>query len=1098
MPTNPNFAPDYIHLGKEGTMSDNKKLTFIAASALSLLCYEKEDQISRILRTDDRFRVARDLDLLSNVWVIPNFADSTLLQKQSSLHSSPLLAWSLALQTVFVGFRGTWSAYDVLSDIDIRQSPDPTLGSRFHAGFYARASQYTTLIEQLAKRYRVVVCGHSLGGAMATLATYLVLGKDTNLHKIANAWENVHNGLSVVTFGSPAAMVVEEQSSTAALQKRWGTHFHHIINPDDPIPFALGESPKWFAKFFAVASRAALPPQFQLVLWVLKFWLENLSRGSFAHYGCIYLVEMADQIIQCRQITAISQIPQKAPDGSKFRQYHSMDHYAHCLGTTAQGAILVSPMGYTASMTADQFCQQCWQLPAAIRECSGVVHDNQVTISATVESRLVQFFLKDVMFKRNGKNVCVGSISFALNPDNHDQMFMRLDYDLGPDHTPAESLEVLHSIRTSLYAYDMFGHATRLPVSEVRNQSLRHASVPGTLDSLHLAMIIAFADQIAWVQKLKLERDAGGDEDANPAVLTERAAEVADLVDNIVISAPPHLVSRRLKYALETSESLWPESREEPPAPRGPGNPCQPDCPAGPKAMVNDMLEIFIETALHFQGTSVDNWKTIGRLKLAEVMPNTSLTVALKNFSDGFYNRPTDPEERIQHAIRQADDVLSSMRFCHVIMLTQLDAPPDWYWEVTTGTLAKSIGIVAGASLLGAGTVIGIGVMAVSLAYSWMQQPVELLKIPESRLKLTLEVLGVEASPLGSIAEMQLAAHLETDMGVSDSMETLERWQKRLAEGLKKHPVIKGRIDPSLFWAKWLFNVARVGKLRALIASQIRIGVEGPSEAGKSELLTALTGADPNTFRSGSHTNCRTMEIQIHRDTEREAAFVDCPGADDRNPRIREMAGLFRGMFGILLFVVPLDGTRSTAKEKALKEISMFLRRRGSDLRPVRILLSKADQLPSKRSRDEVFRNSLIESKRTVIRELRRLGSLPKDFVIHSRQARSDGALIASETLEDIVHPFSTHAQMSDDGKRALSDCPADEARKIDRLSLFHSLYRMAEEGYLWDIESLREWLRELSPNSVPDSARVWQDGVARRIMGGIGRSFKLTGDRRA
>lgn len=272
--------------------------------------------------------------------------------------------------------------------------------------------------------------------------------------------------------------------------------------------------------------------------------------------------------------------------------------------------------------------------------------------------------------------------------------------------------------------------------------------------------------------------------------------------------------------------------------------------------------------------------------------------------------------------------------------------------------------------------------------------------------------------------------------------------------------------------------MARVARLRTLIASQIRIGIEGPSECGKSELLTVLTAADPDTFRAGQGDNCRTMEIQMYKDPGRDATFVDCPGADDKDPRIREMARLFRDMFGILIFVVPSDRSRAEAKVKALQEIADYLqlRNRSTDLRPVRILLSKADQLESSRSREDVLRNSVAESKRNVIRELRRLGSLAEDFVIHSRQARENGALLTSETLDDIVQPFSTHAQMSDEGKKALSDCPRGVVRKIEGPSLFRSLYRLAEQGDLWDVESLREWLRGLSPNSVPNTARVWQD----------------------
>ncbi|KAK3365563.1 hypothetical protein B0T24DRAFT_682655 [Lasiosphaeria ovina] len=561
MPTNPNFAADYICLGQEGPTSNDKKLTFIAASALSLLCYEGKDEIPRILRTDDRFRVAWALKLLSDVWVIPNAVDSMMLQTASQRYPSPLLAWSDVLQTVFVGFQGTGNAADILSDINIGQSPEPNLGSRFHAGFYARAYQYTTLIEQLAKRYRVVVCGHSLGGAMATVTAYLVLGRDTDLQEMANAWEAPRNGLSVVTFGSPAAMVVEHHGSTAALQKRWAKNFHHVINPDDVVPFALGESPKWIEKFLAFATNAGLPVTLQFLLGMLKFWLNNLSSGSFTHYGCIYLVEMADQTTQCRQITALSQIPQSAPDISKLRQYHSMDHYAHCLSRTATGGSMAPSMEYATSMTVEEFRQHCWPLPGAIRECSGVVHDNRVTISLTIECRLVQFLLKKVVFKRNGKDVGVSGVEFALKADDHNQMLIKIHYDLGPGHTPAEYLAIIHSIRTGLYVYDMFGQTTQLPVNELRSQSLRYASVSGTFESLRLAMIIAFADQVAWVQKLKLDRDAGGGKDVDPAALTERAAQVADLVDNIVLSACPHLVVLRLQHAWEITRDLWPKPR---------------------------------------------------------------------------------------------------------------------------------------------------------------------------------------------------------------------------------------------------------------------------------------------------------------------------------------------------------------------------------------------------------------------------------------------------------------------------------------------------------------------------------------------------------
>jgi hypothetical protein len=161
MPRYPKFPADYIHLS-EGPTNDDKKLSFVAASALSLLCYEGHDVVTEGFRTDDRFRHLQNL--LSGVWPVANVASSMLaLQPAVYPCTPPLIAWSERLQTLFLGFPGTWSTKDVLSDVNIGQEAEPNLGSRFHAGFYARALQYTTLIEQLAKQYKLVVCGHSLG-----------------------------------------------------------------------------------------------------------------------------------------------------------------------------------------------------------------------------------------------------------------------------------------------------------------------------------------------------------------------------------------------------------------------------------------------------------------------------------------------------------------------------------------------------------------------------------------------------------------------------------------------------------------------------------------------------------------------------------------------------------------------------------------------------------------------------------------------------------------------------------------------------------------------------------------------------------------------
>jgi hypothetical protein len=213
------------------------------------------------------------------------------------------------------------------------------------------------------------------------------------------------------------------------------------------------------------------------------------------------------------------------------------------------------------------------------------------------------------------------------------------------------------------------------------------------------------------------------------------------------------------------------------------------------------------------------------------------------------------------------------------------------------------------------------------------------------------------------------------------------------------------------------------------------------------------------------------MEIQSYHPPEHDAVFVDCPGSDDRDARIRELACILRETFGVVIFVIPFDQMRSEAKEIILRDIAGFLRKRG-DYRPIRILLGKADQRNFHSKKTAEFHDEIEKGKKYIIDELKRLGPLAENFGLRFRCMRGGFLDFDTETLNDIVQPFSTHAQMSLDGKKALSDCPPKEDRMIESQAKFQTLHDMAEKGTIWDIESLRDWLRKLSPNSVPDSTR--------------------------
>jgi len=107
MPGNPDFPSDHIDfqthdddLTQEEKLA--KTLTFIGASAVSLLCYESEDDVASVLRNDDRFRLVRAQDIVSGIWPVVNVAAT--MQPGGENRAVALLAWSNRLQTLFLGF----------------------------------------------------------------------------------------------------------------------------------------------------------------------------------------------------------------------------------------------------------------------------------------------------------------------------------------------------------------------------------------------------------------------------------------------------------------------------------------------------------------------------------------------------------------------------------------------------------------------------------------------------------------------------------------------------------------------------------------------------------------------------------------------------------------------------------------------------------------------------------------------------------------------------------------------------------------------------------------------------------------------------------
>jgi triacylglycerol lipase len=100
------------------------------------------------------------------------------------------------------------------------------VGARFHQGFVSALSEiwdpvYSEVDGLLKEKDRPLwVTGHSLGGALAVLASWLFLRKTINVHQ-------------VYTFGAP---MVGNKDAAEAINREFGGKLSRYANAPDPVP----------------------------------------------------------------------------------------------------------------------------------------------------------------------------------------------------------------------------------------------------------------------------------------------------------------------------------------------------------------------------------------------------------------------------------------------------------------------------------------------------------------------------------------------------------------------------------------------------------------------------------------------------------------------------------------------------------------------------------------------------------------------------------------------------------------------------------------------------------------------------------------------
>ncbi|KAJ6017101.1 hypothetical protein N7451_000480 [Penicillium sp. IBT 35674x] len=1112
----PNFCTAHIDFDDHGrglseSESVRKKLTFSAASAVSLLCYEDSDNVVAALEQNSAYKVARSHDLVSAIWCINEPPDTPRVASQHRNHrSTPLLAWSVRLQTAFIGFRGTNAIQDVLTDLDVRPAAGITGGTRFHKGFYDSAIPYGPLVAELAQRFRVVICGHSMGGALATIVGYHVL-TDSRVasNPVQDAWEEAGSqGISIVTFGAPSMMVAETSGTTAVPRKKLSRLFHHIFNADDPVPFIVNATVTKLKRWLLSAGDLVRDQKshLRLVCDVLTqaFDLWYKGQGQFAHYGCMYQIlqeEGSNQEITCNAVTStrVFLMPTEETTMGNFI-HHSMSHYNYCFGIIIKEGGTPDVVIDAAAIDCKSFADQCLPLSQLRRACTGVIYEDRIVIMATFTSPLIPFLVDKAIFRMDNKDIQFPLVTYS-KISGQNEITMQMEQPMGIKEKPQAFLKTADAIQKDLKLRDSFHRLIRLKLDEMKHVSLRDIVHSTTFESVRLALIIALVRQSSKALALRRQTSVSEAVRQEAGALTQEASQIAECIDWIITNASPHLVVTNLTHAFALVEGIWGEqsSEDEESQPLDIDFPLPQHAAYLPTGCTGHLRTLLLEMLFAIADScplhlcTERDWRNAGIRRMIDAYPRVpTLEATLSQAGRELYGRPSDPQQRIQEAIRHSSEVLSAMRFCHLLVLTQLDAPSEWIialkedkrWMSSAISFIPSLSSSAvtlgiGGSLVlseaiyrtGMGDALLLPVYGVALAAgartwtavhpkvnAWLSREHKIDLGFQLHLVKSLELLGLPKSRFDCITENTISEYVRKRKHTADTLKLV------LVKGLASIPGIP---------KSWHYEMGRV---RSILSRRLYVGVEGTTAAGKSELLTVLTAAPETAFSSGAHLNSRTMDIQMYETEDLSAAYLDCPGCDDQDIQIRDVAALVRDILNVIIFVIPCTEMRSVRTQSFLREIGRFLVTR-TDPRPVRILLNKVDLVTFRRHQISEFEVAVSQAKRHALELIRKDCGLELDSPIPSRRAVSHpggfNVVLSTETLEDIVQPFSTHAQMSYDRVKALSDCDRDEVPMITDRSKFQHLYQMAQDGRIWDIESLREWLRNLSPLSVPDSGRV-------------------------
>ncbi len=172
--------------------------TAISAADLSHLSYEDRIEVQRVCR---------------DVWQLQNVSFVQGGETQCFVASTD--------KAVLVAFRGTKEVLDWFSNLNVLGTTTSygTVHRGFLEAFKIVRNRLRDLIDPLIAGRKLLLTGHSLGGALATIA--------------AAEWRGTYDIASIYTFGQPC---VGGSAFQALMNNEFAGRFYRFVNADDIVP----------------------------------------------------------------------------------------------------------------------------------------------------------------------------------------------------------------------------------------------------------------------------------------------------------------------------------------------------------------------------------------------------------------------------------------------------------------------------------------------------------------------------------------------------------------------------------------------------------------------------------------------------------------------------------------------------------------------------------------------------------------------------------------------------------------------------------------------------------------------------------------------